>query len=121
MVDLCKNGKVYKKSVHKIVAEAYIPNPNKLNEIDHIDDNKLNNNSNNLQWITHKENIYKSYKTMSQVRNYRECDLYKNDIFIKSFKSVTAAAVYASENYNVSQSMLRKHGYNKNIKIIKKV
>lgn len=47
------------RTVHKIIAETFIPNNDRNLEIDHIDDNKCNNNLSNLQWITHFENVSK--------------------------------------------------------------
>ena len=46
--------------VHRLVAEAYIPNPDNLPEVDHIDNDKNHNYVNNLQWITRKDNVRKS-------------------------------------------------------------
>ena len=42
--------------VHRLVAQAFVDNPRCLNEVDHIDTNKENNNADNLRWCTHSEN-----------------------------------------------------------------
>ncbi len=47
--------------VHQIVALLWVPNPLHLPQIDHIDENPLNCHASNLQWITEKENIRKSF------------------------------------------------------------
>ncbi len=54
-VDLCKNGKMYHKSVHRLVARAFIPNPENKREVHHIDGNTHNNCVSNLQWVTREE------------------------------------------------------------------
>lgn len=55
-VVLCKNGKHYNAKVHRLVAMAYIQNPNKKKEVNHIDGNKTNNRAENLEWVTASEN-----------------------------------------------------------------
>lgn len=55
-VRLYKNKNSNIKYVHRLIAEAFIPNPECLPEIDHIDRNGLNNNINNLRWCNHKDN-----------------------------------------------------------------
>ena len=45
--------------IHRLVAEAYIPNPNNYDTVDHIDFNKTNNCVNNLQWMSRSENSRK--------------------------------------------------------------
>ena len=42
--------------VHRLVAEAFIPNPLGLKDVDHIDGNKSNSRVENLRWVSHKEN-----------------------------------------------------------------
>lgn len=57
-VGLCKNGKTKQCNVHRLVAQAFIPNPNNLQVVHHKDDNKSNNRVENLEWCTQKENVH---------------------------------------------------------------
>jgi len=56
------NGKTKRFSVHRLVAEAFIPNPDNKPFINHIDNNGLHNFNTNLEWSTHKENMQHSIK-----------------------------------------------------------
>lgn len=55
-VELFLNGKRWLKYVHRLVADAYIPNSDNLPQVNHIDGNKHNNCINNLEWTTAKKN-----------------------------------------------------------------
>lgn len=58
-VTLCFNGKQYNRRVCRLVAIAFIPNPNHYQYVNHIDENKGNDNVNNLEWCTaHYNNMY---------------------------------------------------------------
>lgn len=54
---LCRNGAQKKVTVHRLVATAFIPNPQNLPQINHIDFNKLNNEAGNLEWCTPLQNV----------------------------------------------------------------
>lgn len=43
-------------SIHRLVAEAFVPNPYGLPEVNHIDENKQNNSASNLEWVSHRMN-----------------------------------------------------------------
>ena len=55
-VNLCKNGKTKAEYIHRLVAQAFIPNPNNFPQVNHIDEVKTNNNAKNLEWCTSKYN-----------------------------------------------------------------
>lgn len=55
-VGLHKNSIGKNKYIHRLVADAFIPNPNNLPQVNHIDEVKSNNNIENLEWCTSKQN-----------------------------------------------------------------
>lgn len=55
-VNLCKQGCVSKKLIHRLAAQTFIPNSENKVEVNHIDENKTNNRVDNLEWSTRKEN-----------------------------------------------------------------
>jgi hypothetical protein len=60
---LCKSGKGWSYTVHRLVALAFIPNSLNKCCVNHKDGNKLNNNVSNLEWVTYSENTRHAYKT----------------------------------------------------------
>tara|TARA_R110000782_G_C14494250_1_gene377736 strand:- start:35 stop:532 length:498 start_codon:yes stop_codon:yes gene_type:complete len=76
-VCLTKSQVQSRRSVHRLLAEAYIPNPDNKPLVDHIDQDKSNNTLDNLRWVTHAENsqnakLKKLNTTGVQGVNYRE-------------------------------------------------
>lgn len=55
-VTLHANGIKKNLYIHRLVAEAFILNPNRLNDVNHIDEDKTNNCVNNLEWMSHSAN-----------------------------------------------------------------
>ena len=68
IVHLCKNSKGKLLLVHRLVAEAFCPNPcpDKFTEVNHRDENKENNASSNLEWCDRKHNINYSWSKQVQ-------------------------------------------------------
>lgn len=65
-VNLYKDNKIKTYNVHRLVAQAFIPNPMKLSQVNHIDCNKNNNKANNLEWCSASENIIYKYTTKAK-------------------------------------------------------
>ena len=61
-VTLCKEGRTSRFSVHRLVAQVFIENPEEKPFINHIDNNPQNNSVGNLEWCTHIENMEHSSK-----------------------------------------------------------
>ena len=74
---LYKNGKGKSYSVHRLVADAFIPNPDNLPLVDHINRNKLDNRVENLKWVSHRDNIINSDRVENRQGSVNKID-YKN-------------------------------------------
>lgn len=80
--------------IHRLVAMAFIPNPKGYKEINHKDENKLNNNADNLEWCSHK------YNMIFGTRNKRAIDNTKKSViqytmsgkYVCSYNSIVEAA-----------------------------
>jgi len=73
-IKLRKDGILERRYLHRIVAEAFIPNPLGKEQVNHIDGDKLNNNASNLEWVTPSENMKHAIKAgllKPQIQNLR--------------------------------------------------
>jgi hypothetical protein len=67
-VTLC--GPIRRKlSIHRLVAEAYVPNPDNLPQVDHLDGDKHNNCIDNLQWVNNEENASRAFSKQHHLLN----------------------------------------------------
>lgn len=107
IVDFTINGIHKRKLVHILVAEAFISNPNNYKEVNHKDENKLNNNADNLEWCTGTYNkeysdiFNKGAKSVSKkVQAYT-----KDNIFNKIYNSIAECA----RDFDCRPSNIRHH------------
>lgn len=61
-VDLRQNQTNKYVAIHRLVAEAFVPNPNNYHIVNHKDSNQTNNNADNLEWCTQSYNVKYAYK-----------------------------------------------------------
>lgn len=93
VVNLRKCGKNKVCTVHRLVAEAFLPNPQQLPVINHIDGNKENNHVSNLEWSTHSNNNQHALDTglrMSRGISIVQCNM--NGDVVCEYKSASEAA-----------------------------
>lgn len=84
-VNLWKNNKKKIRMIHRLVAEAFLLNPNNYKQINHKDGNKENNCITNLEWCTAKHNMEHAYKsglnkgTRNHPRKSKPIDMFSKD------------------------------------------
>ena len=90
---LYKNGKEYQRLVHRLVAEAFIPNPNNYEEINHINEDKSDNRVENLEWCTPSYNINYGTRIERQINSIsKKVFQYSIDnVLLNTYKSCTEA------------------------------
>ena len=71
-VALCRDGEKKPIQVHRLVAEAFVPNPNSLPFVNHKDENPSNNCADNLEWCTHEYNLQYSMERNKPYKTKRE-------------------------------------------------
>ena len=118
-VQLSKNDKIKHFAVHRLVALAFIPNPQNLPQVNHKDENKDNNNVLNLEWCTVKQNTNYGTRNKRASKKMINGKLAKPILqfslkgeFIKEWESISE--IKRQLNINVSYTLLNKtiHTYN---------
>lgn len=126
LISLWKNGKGKSYLVHRLVAQAFLPNPNNYPMINHIDENKANNQVSNLEWCTNKYNI--NYGTRNERASNSMKGKYKgknnpsakpvlmftlDGEFIRRFECVTDANEYLGKDRDNTNISMCARGKNK--------
>lgn len=120
------NGKKHYVRVHRLIAKAYIPNPNNYPMINHIDGNKLNNAVSNLEWCSNSYNTKQAYDSGVYVSK-KECPIeathkITNEVF--GFKSIRECAKQLCINRKTLTSILKgvkQNNYDYNFRYIEPV
>jgi hypothetical protein len=108
---LCEKNKRYNKLVHRLVATAFIPNPQSKETVNHIDCNKRNNNVSNLEWATRRENEDHAVKNNLKARLCK-LTLSKEKQLVKGYldkKSITSLADEFSVSVSGCILILKRH------------
>lgn len=103
-IRMCKHGKTKTYFVHRLLAEAFIPNPLNKPFVNHINGVKTDNRIENLEWVSHSENIIHAYKNGLISKKSLE----KKVIDIQSGK-IYKSVIVASLNSGVSYSTLKNY------------
>lgn len=113
--NLTKNATCRRVLAHRIVATAFIPNPNGFQIINHIDEDKKNNNALNLEWCNHKyNNDYGNRKKLvaeTHKKNKKNCraiyHIDKEGNIIGSYDSIASAACELGVKKDLIMNILR--------------
>lgn len=103
----CSNGQVTNHPAHRIVAQAFVPNPEGYTQVNHIDGVKWNNKAENLEWVSPQQNIQKAYVN-GLSRKGQDCSFAKlteeqvREVFILKGSGYTHASI--AKQYGISKS-----------------
>lgn len=91
-VDLYSKGKKTRKFIHRLVAEAFIPNLENKPMVNHKDGNTKNNTVSNLEWVTAKENVGHASKVLNTLSAYENANNKKKRM-VKQICFVTGSVI----------------------------
>jgi hypothetical protein len=116
-VTVMVNGLQKNMVVHRLIAKAFIPNPNNLEQVNHKDGNKLNNSVNNLEWVSKSDNVKHAFRIGLQKtysHNSRSTNLTWNQVnvireaFEKGYSQKSIAAYFNMTGSNINHIVHNK-------------
>ena len=117
LVTLCKHGTQHTFAVHSLVAKHFIPNPNNLPEVNHINGIKTNNCVDNLEWSTESENQKHAYRlglrTSDSIKGsghgmstHSEDEIFITKLLLETCKDMPQT--YLAKTFNLDESTINK-------------
>lgn len=141
-VDLYKNNKRTKHYIHRLVAQAYIPNPLGLPEVNHKDSDRTNNHVSNLEWVSSsgnsihavqagqrdhvarmsKEDIKNAYDLVMQGNSYKQVSEILNNSWQSGFLSVKVKQYAKANNLlNALEEQLKEQRIARSLKNLESI
>jgi len=115
-VELWQNGSGKKYLVHRLLAEAFIPNPEGKPQVNHIDGDKANNALENLEWVTQSENQLHAYRAGLQ-RGYRKpmplSEAHKHALCGSRWKGERREYIAGGIKFSTPEDAAAHHGVNR--------
>lgn len=105
-LQICCNGVVYKKTLHRLVAETYIPNPNNLPQVNHLNGDKLDNRVENLEWCSSQHNtLHRSRVLKKQIGTQH----HSSKLTEQQVREIRETYIKGSKEYGI-RPLSRKYG-----------
>jgi hypothetical protein len=120
-VRLTKKDKGSTRTIHRLLALTFIPNPDKKRCVNHKDGNKLNNSLLNLEWCTHSENLKHAYDNglikKNKGKHHHEARKLQCLKTGQIFDTIKDAAKKAGVNYNTFRNSLNTNSNREFVKL----
>lgn len=113
-VALCKNGIYFHNRVHRLVALAFMPNPENKPQINHINNNPSDNNIKNLEWCTPQENTAHSFKQGRTGKLSEEIHKEISQKYIDGYYQSQLARMYGISIPSIKKVLVKYNVYDKN-------
>ncbi len=114
-IKLTKNKEEKTFRIHRLVAQAFVPNPDELPQVDHKDEDKTNNHRTNLRWCTHQQNVNFHYENNPEKKQKifygpRKPRIASKQVIIDGtlYMSIGQAAKYIAEDSGKNEATINK-------------